>query len=236
MQRKKGIRDIYFFLRTILLKDQLMSIILFLPCAKLLTNGPLACSCPSLWLWASEAQASAQSTSAYDLVTLGGNFTAHWCLSFLLSDVRRLEWPWHSLLWPRSSLFPSMSSHLHIPCPSDQTLSEMVEDETVRGELILWTPWDSPDVLWPLSRVFQVPKGLPRRLSGEESTRRCRGRVFDPWVQKIPWRRKWQLTPVFLPGELPWTGESRDGDSGAFSVRVTLFTHLQWAWALLAAL
>ena len=24
---------------------------------------------------------------------------------------------------------------------------------------------------------------------------------FDPWVRKIPWRRKWQSTPVFLPGE-----------------------------------
>ena len=23
---------------------------------------------------------------------------------------------------------------------------------------------------------------------------------FDPWVGKIPWRRKWQPTPVFLPG------------------------------------
>ena len=23
---------------------------------------------------------------------------------------------------------------------------------------------------------------------------------FDPWVRKIPWRRKWQLTPEFLPG------------------------------------
>ena len=22
-----------------------------------------------------------------------------------------------------------------------------------------------------------------------------------PWVRKIPWRRAWQLTPVFLPGE-----------------------------------
>ena len=22
------------------------------------------------------------------------------------------------------------------------------------------------------------------------------------WVGKIPWRRKWQLTPVFLPGKL----------------------------------
>ena len=22
-----------------------------------------------------------------------------------------------------------------------------------------------------------------------------------PWVKKIPWRRKWQPTPVFLPGK-----------------------------------
>ena len=26
--------------------------------------------------------------------------------------------------------------------------------------------------------------------------------VFNPWVGKIPWRRAWQPTPVFLPGEL----------------------------------
>ena len=24
---------------------------------------------------------------------------------------------------------------------------------------------------------------------------------LDPWVRKIPWRRKWQPTPVFLPGK-----------------------------------
>ena len=24
---------------------------------------------------------------------------------------------------------------------------------------------------------------------------------LDPWVRKIPWRRKWQLIPVVLPGE-----------------------------------
>ena len=24
---------------------------------------------------------------------------------------------------------------------------------------------------------------------------------FDPWVRKIPWRRKWQPTPVLLPGK-----------------------------------
>ena len=31
---------------------------------------------------------------------------------------------------------------------------------------------------------------------------------FDPWVGKIPWRRKWQPTSVFLSGESPWTEKS----------------------------
>jgi len=30
---------------------------------------------------------------------------------------------------------------------------------------------------------------------------KCRRARFHRWVGKIPWRRKWQPTPVFLPGE-----------------------------------
>ena len=30
---------------------------------------------------------------------------------------------------------------------------------------------------------------------------------FDPQVGKIPWRRAWQPTPVFLPVESPWIEE-----------------------------
>ena len=30
---------------------------------------------------------------------------------------------------------------------------------------------------------------------------KCKRVGFDPWVRKIPWRRKWQPTPVFLPGK-----------------------------------
>ena len=30
---------------------------------------------------------------------------------------------------------------------------------------------------------------------------------FNPWVGRIPWRRVWQPTPVFLPRESPWTEE-----------------------------
>ena len=42
-------------------------------------------------------------------------------------------------------------------------------------------------------------KGFSTWLSGKESACQWRRRGFDPWVRKIPWRRKWQPTPVFLP-------------------------------------
>ena len=45
--------------------------------------------------------------------------------------------------------------------------------------------------------------GLPRWYSGRESTCHCRRHQrhgFNPWVEKISWSRKWQSTPVFLPG------------------------------------
>ena len=32
--------------------------------------------------------------------------------------------------------------------------------------------------------------------------RRCKRHGFDPWVQKIPWRMKWQPIPVFLLGKV----------------------------------
>ena len=43
--------------------------------------------------------------------------------------------------------------------------------------------------------------GLPWWLSGKESFCQCKRHGFDPWAKKIPWRRKWQPTPVSLPGE-----------------------------------
>ena len=45
---------------------------------------------------------------------------------------------------------------------------------------------------------------LPRWLSGKESAyqcRRCRTHEFDPWVRKIPWKRKRKSFSVFLPGK-----------------------------------
>ena len=42
---------------------------------------------------------------------------------------------------------------------------------------------------------------LMAQLVIHQQCRRYRRHRFDPWVGKIPWRRKWQPTPVLLPGE-----------------------------------
>ena len=47
-------------------------------------------------------------------------------------------------------------------------------------------------------------RGFPNGTRGEESTCQCKRHTrhrFDPWIGKIPWRKKWQPSPVFLPGE-----------------------------------
>ena len=53
-----------------------------------------------------------------------------------------------------------------------------------------------------LCRWISTKYGPPRWHSGEESACHCRKHKrsrFDPWIRRIPWGRKWQRTPVFLP-------------------------------------
>ena len=54
--------------------------------------------------------------------------------------------------------------------------------------------------------VLQLPRDSVVKKKKKKSAckcRRCRRCRFDSWARKIPWRRKWQPTPVFLPGESP---------------------------------
>ena len=48
--------------------------------------------------------------------------------------------------------------------------------------------------------------GFPGGSNGKESACQCRRPRFYPWVGKMPWRKKWQPIPVFLPGKAqgPW--------------------------------
>ena len=73
--------------------------------------------------------------------------------------------------------------------------------------------WDSSELCQQLISFYYwvVVKNLPAR---------CKQCEFDPWVGRIPWRRKWQPTPVFLPGEFhgqrslvgysPWSHKESD--------------------------
>ena len=55
----------------------------------------------------------------------------------------------------------------------------------------------------------------------KESACQCRRRGFDPWVGKIPWKRKWQPTLVFLPGKIV--------DRGAWKATVHWDHKKRWA-------
>ena len=55
-----------------------------------------------------------------------------------------------------------------------------------------------------LQEYLQLHEICPGWFSGKESACQCRRRRrcgFDPWVRTIPWRRKWQPTPVLLLGK-----------------------------------
>ena len=58
--------------------------------------------------------------------------------------------------------------------------------------------------------AYDSKVGFPGGTSGKEHTCQCRRHKrcgFNSSIRKIPWRRAWKHTPVFLPGGFPWTEE-----------------------------
>ena len=59
--------------------------------------------------------------------------------------------------------------------------------------------------IYTIDTVCKIDKGFPAALvvknppANIEGTRKRNG--FYSWVDKIPWKRAWQPTPVFLPGK-----------------------------------
>ena len=73
----------------------------------------------------------------------------------------------------------------------------------------LLRPWDFPGkstgvgchcLLRPRQCTSALFRGFPGS-SVIEILVQCRRCRFDPWVRQMPWRREWQPSPVFLPGE-----------------------------------
>ena len=67
--------------------------------------------------------------------------------------------------------------------------------------------------------------------SSVKSHLQCGRPGFNPWVRKTPLRRAWQPTPLFFPGESPWTEEPGGLQSiGSQRVRYDWKTTHSTAW------
>ena len=96
--------------------------------------------------------------------------------------------------------------------------------------------WTFSTRLWAVSTVEPFVKCalFPGEASGKEPTWQCRRHKrckFDPWVGKIPWRRAWQPTLLFLPGESQGqrslAGYSPWGCKESDTTEATEHTHMQ---------
>ena len=90
--------------------------------------------------------------------------------------------------------------HSHYQMPHSESWGELLQQLTTDCSTVcvIRAP------RWVETKCYTRLEGLLRWCSSEESVcqfRRCRRRRFDPWMGKIPWRKKWQPIPVFLPGK-----------------------------------
>ena len=120
-------------------------------------------------------------------------------------------------LWARASTFARATTNtpdLHTCVHTyTQMTNEQKEQKRQQSRIDLGHGQPALAALWHRTRPghslnhipSRIPSGsrsnnhmCPWWLSGKESM--CQGRRlrFNPWVGKIPWKRKWQPTPVFL--------------------------------------
>ena len=95
-----------------------------------------------------------------------------------------------------------------IPQSSSSKYVLVLEPHFVRPLISFLSPLEYPLQTLPESCGSLLPAvvstEIPSDASGKEPACQCRrhrSQGFDPWVGKIPWRRKWQSIPAFLPRE-----------------------------------
>ena len=107
--------------------------------------------------------------------------------------------------------FPSPGD---LPDPGIEPRSPAVQADTLTSEPPGKPIYTLPYVKW----------GFPGGSDRKRTCLQCRRPEFNPWVGKIPWRREWQPTPVFLPvkshgrrsltGYSPWDHKESDTTEG----------------------
>ena len=102
-------------------------------------------------------------------------------------------------------------------CKESDTTERLTLSPHFLGSLQILTP-----VITKLLNCLCVCflRGVPGGSDDKESTCQCRRLGFNPWIRKIPRRREWPPTRVFLPGEShgqrslegysPWSGKESD--------------------------
>jgi len=97
----------------------------------------------------------------------------------------------------------SCRTHFETPWTVTDPMDGLLSMELSRQEYWSGLPFPSPGVSQSIfcSSIWFLTLGFPGGLVSKESTCNAGRPRFSPWVGKIPWRRKWQPTPVFLPGE-----------------------------------
>ena len=109
----------------------------------------------------------------------------------LCKDKCQIRWRWKKTYWKQGVLF-------HIPVQQTGTL--FISIFLTRMTLTFMCSI-SPG---SFGRVHRSVLGFSGGSVVKELKRQCRRRRrcgLDPWVGMVPWRRKWQPTPVFLSGE-----------------------------------
>ena len=74
-----------------------------------------------------------------------------------------------------------------------------------KTKLIFFSPHSSSfqktDLTSFMDLILTSSTGLPLWIKWKRACLQWRRPRFDPWIRKVPWRKEWTLTPVFLPGE-----------------------------------